>query len=129
MKFCHNCGKKVIEGAKFCPDCGTNLTSLASKPPVPATFEPFTPKRGKNDDDDDEDEYIDRLSHANVRQTELHVEIVKDRPMGETIGSLVAQAPLGGPPIQDDVRQAPPATQDFLSEFKREAGALRTNEK
>lgn len=128
MKFCHNCGKKVIEGSKFCPECGTSLTSLANKPPT-STFEPFVPKKRAGDEDDDDDEYVDRLSHANVRQSELQVEIVKDRPMGETIGSLVAQAPLGGPPIQDDVRQAPPATQDFLSEFKREAGALRTNEK
>lgn len=26
--FCINCGQKIIEGAKFCPNCGINLTAI-----------------------------------------------------------------------------------------------------
>jgi hypothetical protein len=33
--FCHQCGKEVLEGARFCSSCGTNLTSRQA-PAVPA---------------------------------------------------------------------------------------------
>lgn len=28
--FCFNCGEKIIDRAKFCPNCGTNLSVVAS---------------------------------------------------------------------------------------------------
>jgi hypothetical protein len=33
--FCHQCGKEVLEGARFCSSCGTSLTS-GQAPAVPA---------------------------------------------------------------------------------------------
>ncbi len=27
MSFCHKCGKEIIDGIKFCPDCGTNINA------------------------------------------------------------------------------------------------------
>jgi hypothetical protein len=33
--FCHQCGKEVLEGARFCSSCGTNLTG-GSAPAAPA---------------------------------------------------------------------------------------------
>lgn len=27
--FCNNCGKKIAEGSKFCPECGSDLTKYS----------------------------------------------------------------------------------------------------
>ena len=130
QKYCHHCGKQVIIGARFCSACGVNLTSLTAKPAIAAEpskpqsqFVPFV----VNAADDDDDSYIDRLDHANVRQTELHVDIVKDRPQGETVGSVVTQGiNTRTPPIID--RPRPAQLQDkatFLKAFQQEAGTSR----
>lgn len=29
--YCHKCGKKLDDGTKFCPDCGTELTSSSAE--------------------------------------------------------------------------------------------------
>ncbi len=135
QKFCHSCGKQLTVGAKFCTECGTNLSSLANIPtPAPpaahaqtrqSQFVPFAV--GTDNDDDDGDSYLDKLQSAPVRQNELHVEIVKDRPLGESVGALVSQAMQGGgAPISDPAR--PPQYTDgsqFLADFRKEAGTSR----
>lgn len=45
--FCFNCGEKVMDGAKFCPNCGTNLMAEAGggqtvSAPLPVSREPET---------------------------------------------------------------------------------------
>ena len=32
--FCSNCGSKLNDGAKFCPECGNRLQSQTDKEPV-----------------------------------------------------------------------------------------------
>lgn len=130
-KFCHFCGAQVPVGAKFCGSCGTNLSSLANKPapePVaaksrPGQFTPFSVGR----EDDDGDSYIDKLTHLDIRQNELQVEIVKDRPLGESVGAVVTQGMNAGAPPSIEARPAldPKAS---LESFRQEAGTLR-NEK
>ena len=127
-KFCHHCGKEVIVGAKFCSSCGCNLNSLANTPAPPAAppkprsqFEPFA--AGGSDDDDD-DSYIDKMTHLDIRQDGLQVEITRDRPLGESVGSLVAAAMQSGPLLNPDPAR-PPQYNDskvFMEEFRKEAG-------
>lgn len=31
--FCYNCGQKIMEGAKFCSNCGSNLSAIAGSQP------------------------------------------------------------------------------------------------
>jgi hypothetical protein len=134
QKFCHNCGKQLVPDDKFCGKCGTSLSSLSNKP-APPTITPgqtrgasqFTPFVVGRDEDDDDDSYLDRLEVAPIRQHELHVEIIKDRPLGESVGALVAQALQSqGAPTVDPARPAQYAnTQAYLDEFKKEAGSLR----
>jgi hypothetical protein len=136
QKFCHSCGKQVIVGAKFCPFCGTNLSSLTAKPtppPVavaqatrPGQFSPFSV--GEKDEDDS---YIDGLQHLDIRLSSLDVEIVRDRPLGETVGALVSQAMhSSGPPEQAQARPAQYSSQEaFMQDFRKEAGTMRQNEK
>jgi len=124
QKFCHNCGKKLVVGDKFCSGCGTNLASLSSKPtPPPApSFKPFS----VTSEEDDDDEAVDRMTHANIRQTELHVDIIKDRPMNETIGDVVKQSLHSGPPRPEEKFKRPTIdSKQALEAFRKEAGTLR----
>lgn len=130
-KFCHHCGKQTVVGANFCQVCGTNLSSLAAGPtPQPivqpqSTFTPFSPTS-----DDDDDEYIDRIQKLDIRMNGLQLEIKKDQPIGETMGSVMAQggnapaAPIVPPPNLPTVDG-----KAFLETFKQEAGAKRPNER
>ena len=36
VRFCHNCGKQLKEGAKFCAGCGTPVLQLPQETPAPA---------------------------------------------------------------------------------------------
>lgn len=137
QKFCHNCGKQLTAGAKFCSSCGTSLSSLSATPanstPPAATFTPILAN-----EDDDGDGYIDGISHLarikNIRLAGLDVEIIKDRPIGETIGAMCAQAEMNGGPLLTSLgpREKPYEKIDqktFLAEFQKEAGPRRaTNE-
>jgi hypothetical protein len=131
QKFCHNCGKQIVAGANFCPFCGTNLSSLSAKP-TPATVVPeqkktsqFTPFAVGRDDEDDE--YIDKIAHLDIKQDGLQVEIIKDMPMGETLGSVVSSSiGAGAPPQTDPARPAQYNDREvFLKDFQREAGTIR----
>lgn len=31
--FCYNCGKQLLEGAKFCPYCGAKMTNIEPQNP------------------------------------------------------------------------------------------------
>lgn len=132
QKFCHNCGKQLVVGAKFCPYCGTSLSSLSATPPTAPPATPaakpqsqFAPFAAGSDDDEDGDSRIDRLSHAPINQNELHVEIQRDRPIGETIGSVMSQAI---PPSKIEKLDRPAAftnPDEFKKNFAQEAGTLR----
>jgi len=128
QKFCHNCGKQLVVGAKFCNECGTSLSSLSNQPATPDPNKQFTPVMvGRGEDDEDGDSYIDRMSHINIRQDALHVEIIKDRPLGESVGSLISQAMHAGRAPEVEASRAAPVTdsKSFLEDFKREAGTMR----
>ena len=136
QKFCHNCGKQVTVGANFCASCGTSLTSLSNTPaPPPVTQRPqgqFTPFAVGKDDDEDGSSYIDKMEHLQIRQNTLQIEIVRDNPLGVSIGNVVQQSLLAGkPPTLEGNRIAAPAVDkaQFLQEFQQEAGAMRRNER
>ncbi len=42
MAFCSNCGSKLLDGAAFCPECGTRQIPIAVSP-QPATAPAYTP--------------------------------------------------------------------------------------
>lgn len=135
QKFCHHCGKPLAVLAKFCPNCGVNLASLSSTPTPAPTTSTFTPVL--LGEDEDKDGYIDGINHL-VRikalrlQGGLDVEITKDRPIGETIGSLAAQAQLAGgtlvSPDDQQPRSGPYANYDkekFLADFKKDSAPAK----
>lgn len=126
-KFCHNCGKQTQPDWKACPYCQTSLGSLSATPPKPTPVPAaagFTPFAAQADDDDDE--YVDKLTHLNIRQTSLHVDIVKDRPIGETIGAAMAQG-AHIPPNAENYKRDGVDPAKALEEYKREAGTLRND--
>lgn len=127
--YCHHCGAKLPAGAHFCQSCGVNLSKLSNTPttvePPKSQFAPFTVAR---EDDEDGDSYIDKLQHAEIRQTELHVDIIRDKPIGESVGSLIAQSLQSkNPPTQEPARGAPTVVskESFLADFQKEAGTMR----
>lgn len=112
--------------SKFCPECGVNLSSLSSKPEPPTnktSFQPFAV--GKDDDDDDS--YLDTMEHLQIKQSELQVEIVKDKPLGESVGAVISQGiQAGSPPTIDEARPARYTDSKVcLEEFQKEAGTIR----
>jgi hypothetical protein len=129
-KFCHNCGKEAQPAWKACPYCETSFASLSSKPPVHTPQQPAPQVSVTHvDRGDDDDSYLDRatslaelLRGARPRDI-LSAEIIKDRPVVETIGTVAAQP---APNVPDTfVRPAPYQnvdSQKFLEEFRKEAG-------
>lgn len=128
QKYCHNCGRQVAVGAKFCNECGTNLSSLANVPEQPkqtvkarsSQFAAFSPGA----EDDDGESYLDKLESAPVRQTELHLEVIKDAPLGESFGAIINQSQMGMRPSDEPPRPVP-VNGNFLEEFRKEAGTYR----
>lgn len=47
--YCHKCGKKLDDGTRFCPDCGTELTPGASAEEKPVTVTPRTERKQTHD--------------------------------------------------------------------------------
>lgn len=131
--FCHNCGKKLVIGSKFCSYCGTNLASLSFTPTksTPSQQPPMVVTATKDEDDDDD--YIDKLEHLEVRIDKLDVDIVHGpSQVNETIGTLMTSAK------SQTIKREPPRTgpysninrEEFLKNFQQEAGAIRSsNEK
>lgn len=129
-QYCHNCGKQLIIGSRFCSGCGTNLTSLAHTP------ETSRPKQARANlirpaikDDDDPESYLDELDHLTVNISALDVEIIKPKQIGETIGSIAMEGAQG---ISSNIeaRPIPPSTdkKTFLEEFRKEAGTRGRNQ-
>ena len=46
--YCHNCGKAVVDGAKFCSECGTPLTGEAEIRPAPSSNKVLCPNCGSD---------------------------------------------------------------------------------
>jgi len=119
--FCHNCGKPYALGNNFCQKCGTNLTSLASRPA--SEIQPVAlNRRGNRYEEPDEDDEPE--GHFVITQTALAVEIVKDRPLGEEFSSVLQQGALG---MREDGRKfgiynGAEDPKSILSDFKNEAG-------
>lgn len=132
-KFCHNCGKEAQPLWKACPYCETSFSSLTNRPPIappPAKQQESitTPFAFVDRDDEGGDSYIDKAQSLSdiLRGKRLHaldVEIRKDQPIKETIGSVHSQATKDTPDVV--VRPTPYAGIDseaFLKEFQKEAG-------
>jgi hypothetical protein len=57
MMFCHECGERLVEGAKFCGSCGTKLAAAA--PSSPPRGENPAPAPASPDDSSDEVKVLD----------------------------------------------------------------------
>jgi hypothetical protein len=81
--------------------------------------------------EDGDDSYIDRLHHLDIRQNGLQVEIIRDRPVGESLATVVMEGSQMGTapsPIQPGRPSFVPSDpKAFLAEFQKEAGSLRPN--
>lgn len=113
-KYCPECGKQNPIGAKFCCHCGNPITMQSKAKASLRASEPGV------------DEDCDEEPVGPITATRLDVEIMDTRPFVETIGSLASQGGGGGnvPPIDTEGIQ-PVDRQEFLEEFKREAGPIR----
>lgn len=117
--YCQECGtlhEYSIKKPNFCQNCGKSFSLKA------AAVEPQKnkPETEENDDDDDNDE-----EGSSIPQMDgLDVEIQTSSNAGISIKDLMRTAPLGN---SDLVREAdePISERDFLSDFQKEAGALR----
>lgn len=144
-KFCPECGKKSLAGAKFCTDCGTNLNSLAAKPPIqeePEEKPVIKPKKQKAiatfvptmGDDDEEGtiraDRVESISDLNISLSSLDVEIPQRQMPKETVGGLVSQGLQMGKEQAGQFERRPQMPKmdknDFLNMFKKEGGGIKT---
>ena len=147
LKFCHQCGKPTHQaGGKFCPHCGTNLTSLASTPPPPEEVIPQQPQRfqprvqpptrrpmpsrpamGSNDDDDDDDDPYANAESLGFSIDALQVEVSEVPKFKETVGGLISQGPVGDLGSRSVGKMTKKSQRDLIKQTLSEGGALRPN--
>jgi hypothetical protein len=117
--YCQDCGKPNSYGSSrpsFCQGCGTPLGKTKGKPR----------KTALSRLDDDDPETTDAAQVPNI--TRLEVEIDTTPRKGVRIEDVVGTS---NPDGIDDDRPIPPdgvgdiSTDDFMKQFKREAGALK----
>jgi hypothetical protein len=128
-RYCHNCGHKQPKlDAKFCGECGTNLQSIASKPPQPeAPPQKQAPPPAWAEDDERED--IDNESHwvkiRSIRQSMANLEVEIQNPpqvQGEKLGTFVASAERDTSNYRNAI--TPELTKEQVAEqFAKEAGS------
>lgn len=148
MQFCHQCGKQTPQvSVKFCPHCGTNLTSLASVAPVeetpqqqfhqerpqrftvrPPTRRPVGQTPIADDEENDDDPYLHAQS-LDVTIDGLDIEIAKPRAFRETIGGLVASGPNDSPDIRTPTKLTKKAQKEQVKALLSEGSALRPETK
>lgn len=132
-KFCHSCGKETQLVAKFCPYCGTNLSSLTSTPPQdesefkrPArpkgTFKPFAIERPNSIDEDDDYDPYENAEGIEVNISKLEVDIAPINRNKDTVGGLMSLGPAG-----EENRPTPNiiGAKEAIENFQKEGGALR----
>ena len=121
-KYCPSCGKQSPVSAKFCCHCGDNMSLSTTK--VKSKRNPLKATRPVELDDNEEDED----ENIQITATKLDVDITPAWEGKETIGSLMQEGENSGP-VSDgyEIRGGPIEIneQQFLDEFRREAGPLR----
>lgn len=132
QKFCHNCGKQLDVGAKFCSGCGTNLSSLAATvPPAPIPAQPqrqtFTPFALRNEEEVID---VDRLEHLDIRINKLDFDFTTQKHGAESVGAVMTQGrTIGNPDMPPREGNSITDPKAFLEDFRKEAGAHKPNER
>ena len=121
-KYCPSCGKQNPVSAKFCCHCGDNMSLSTAK--VKPKRNPLKASRPAELDDEDYEEN----EHIQITATKLDVDIAPTWDGKETIGSLMQEGENSGPVSDGYETKGGPIEineQQFLDEFRREAGPLR----
>ena len=123
-------------GVKFCPHCGTNLTSLNAQPPkeeppdLPSsrrqsTFKPYSrpliSRPASVDEDDDDYDPYENAGGIDINISNLEVDIGPVNRGKDTIGGLMAQ----GPTNEEGRMRQGPTMEQAIESLKIEGGALR----
>ena len=121
-KYCPSCGKQSPVSAKFCCHCGDSMSLSAAK--VKPKRNPLKTTQPTESDDYEEDEG----ESIQITATKLDVDIMPTWEGKETIGSLMQEGESSGPVSDGYEMKGGPIEineQQFLEDFRREAGPLR----
>lgn len=117
--YCQSCGKPNSHGSSkpnFCQGCGIPLGKNPKKPHKTAL--------ATLDDDDPETEDVAQVPNIDHLEVEINTHIRKGIKIEDIIGT-------SSPDEIDDGQPIPPdgvgdiSTDDFMKQFRREAGALK----
>ncbi len=124
-KYCPSCGKQNPASAKFCCHCGDNMSLSTAN--VKSKRNPLKASRPQEIDDDYDDDDGDS-EDIQITATKLDVDIMPQQMGNQTIGSLMHEGETSGPVSDGYVKKGGPIQineQQFLEEFRREAGPIR----
>ena len=125
-KYCPTCGKPNPAAAKFCCSCGSGM-NLSASTQKSSKRNPLSQSSKRDPEDAFEEEEEENLI---ISATELEYDVAfNEQPtQKETIGSIMG---TGGPADSNSTKEKKGgphqylSEEDFLKEFKKEAGPLR----
>jgi hypothetical protein len=127
--FCSKCGKTSlysIDLPKFCSFCGKSFASTIQKRPDPDLYK--NELKLKQNINTDEDILSDDDNYVNIDFKKIKASFTLDvyKPKGETFGNLLDN-PVQLTTNNFKTSSQPRSKDDILLEFKKEAGASRSN--
>ena len=123
--YCPHCGKPYQIKGNFCSSCGESLNSFAKKEVKQAPASTFTPFVAEREDDEDSN-YLDRISHLDIRINKLELDIPVYKPVRETVGGVMSQKG-GGENYNRGVGPYLGNPERALQELAKEGGSAAKN--
>lgn len=115
--YCQQCGSSheyTLEKPRFCQKCGNGFGNTSS----------FSKEKTITEEIPQEEESKEE-SFNFEKIKKLEVNLIINKPGGETIGNILSQPRINSEYIDDFKEQRIPKAKEVLEEFKREAGSLR----
>lgn len=126
--YCQSCGtphEYSIKKPNFCQGCGFQFNKTIAKVAETPVIKPKFAIEADDDDDEYEEAQNQPDSVPDIKDLDVDIEVTPQR--GIKLGEIAGTA--GGSEKFERENESPVSKEDFLKEFKREAGSIRPNKR